>query len=72
MVENDINMIYNSFDFNMKMINFDKYEKYIKMDSKNSDINIESLKTSQTSYNLLKFWLVIIISLCCVCPPQDL
>ena len=35
MVEHDI---YNSYESNKKMLNFDKYEKYLKMDSKIKDI----------------------------------
>ena len=38
MVEHDINSIYNSYEFNKEMVNFDKYEKYLKMDSKIKDI----------------------------------
>ena len=38
MVEYDINSIYNSYEFNKKMMNYDKYEKYLKMDSKIKDI----------------------------------
>ena len=38
MVENDINRIYNSYEFEEKMINFDKYEKYLKIDSEIKDI----------------------------------
>ena len=38
MVEHHINSIYNSYEFNMDMVNFDNYEKYLKMYCKIKDI----------------------------------